>query len=66
MYYSFSQEKTALPANPPHIVLFLVVTIITIVAVLALLLILVLLNQKRQRHFEESLATLKLDHEKNI
>lgn len=55
-----------MPANPPHIVLFLVVTIITIVAVLALLLILILLNQKRQRHFEESLTTLKLDHEKNI
>ncbi len=66
MYYSFSQQKPSLPANPPHMVLFLVVTIITIVAVLALLLILVLLNQKRQRLFEESLATLKLDHEKNI
>lgn len=51
---------------PPYIILFLVVTILVIAAVLSLLVILILLNQKRQRTYEETLAALKLDHEKNI
>jgi two-component system, NarL family, sensor kinase len=51
---------------PPYIVLFLVVTIVAVAAVLGLLMILILLNQKRQRTFEQSMARLKLDHEKHI
>ena len=51
---------------PAYVIVFLVATMLVVVAVLAMLLIMILMNEKRRRHYEQTLASLKTEHQASI
>lgn len=51
---------------PAYVIVFLVATMLVVVAVLAMLLIMILMNEKRRRHYEQTLASLKTEHQNSI